>query len=386
MKKKLLYFLLILILSISCSENKNKSPNASSKQESQIENTRKANDYPSSQFFVQNNSKLINSMESISGISTNPSIIIQKGILEVNLREGNLSTDTNENIKLIKNNQINGVLNLKHAVTNAIINGTTDIVQADKIVFVPDEPLHPSIVYDLVFTEEETNNIYRERIFIAGANRCDPSGYFSRVPVNGTEKNNGQIVNLALKENVYLDKSLGNIAIVGWDHLISNSFYFRINNRTPGAKYKIIAAYGAYDIPGHECELYFQRDIKSPFPTWVDNNYGSKTTKVTDEDATIHNPNTKKFYHFTKTYLVIKVFNSSNVDITATDTAELSLEQTNSLYGLPISFTSEEESSLLAYLNRGNNNSYSVALGGLILGIFGFFISRRLFGKKEDNE
>ena len=72
------------------------------------------------------------------------------------------------------------------------------------------------------------------------------------------------------------------------------------------------------------------------------------------------------------------------MDVTSSDKGIISLQQTDSVYGLP-NFKIEEESSLLAYLNRGNNNSYSMVLIGLTVGIFAFFLSRRLFDRKEDN-
>jgi len=319
----------------------------------------------------------------LSGISTTPSVLVRDGIVRIRLVEGRLTTSSGEEVLIVKNNQIVGTLNLKNAATQIPISGTT-IVTNDTILFTPDEPLHPEIVYSLVFIENETKTEIKEKVFISAANYCNPLSYFSKVPLQKIPTSSNQFARLEIQKNIYTDAVLGDVAIIGWDHISSNNFYFKINDRTLDAKYKVITAYGSYNIPGHECELYYQRDINSPFPTWVDNNYGSKSTKVTWEDTAIHNPISKEYYRFAKSYIVLKVFNSSNVDVTSSDKGILSLQQTDRVYGLP-NFKTDEESSLLAYLNRGNNNSYSMVLIGLTVGIFAFFLSRRLFDQKEDN-
>ncbi|MBK8396551.1 MAG: hypothetical protein IPL26_15130 [Leptospiraceae bacterium] len=317
------------------------------------------------------------------GISTNSNIIIQNRSVIILLKDGIFQTNSEKNISLISNNQINGKLFFKDVTSGEGINGIT-VVAADKVTFTPEMPLKPAIVYQLVFIDNFSKKEYKENIFISAANVCNPEEYISKVPVQKSSIGSNETVSLPLQEHKYQDTSLGPVSIIAWDHLVGGSFYFKIQNRSNNAKYRIVNSFGIYNIPGHECELYFQRDSNSPFPTWTDNNYGSKVTKVTDEDTVIYHPITKEFYKFSKTYLMVKVFNESNVDITSVDNAILTLEQTDTLYGLPVSFNSDEESSLLAYLNHGNNNSYSMVLGGLIVGIFAFFLSRRFFKREED--
>ncbi len=376
--KYIFYFLLILFSFLSsCSDNKppvqHSDASIQSKETKTISGTIR-NDLHSGKSLVYNGS---------IGIATDANIQVKDGYLEILLQAGGVKTALGQNIQFLKNNELNGTLSLSDAITNAVISGTIEITKEFNLRFVPDIAFNPNIIYHLTFIEDLTNREYSEKIFIAGANYCNPSGYFSAVPVQ--RRSNGSTANLLIKDSIFKDPVIGQVAILGWDHQTSNNFNFKINNRTPNARYKIVAAYGSYNISGHECELYLQRDANSPFPTWVDSNYASKITKVTQEDTALRNPMTKEFYSYAKTFILVKVFNSANVDITGVDTGILSLEQTDSLYGLPVSLNNEEESSLLAYLNRGNNNSYSMVLGGLIVGIFGFFLSRRLLKRKEDN-
>ena len=373
---KFAIILTLLVFSFFYCSDSNKNPSSS--------NTTTANESRSREEISPNrNWNVTPTSSEFNGISTNPDIIIQNGILSVNLKSGMLTTSSSQTAQLVVNNQINGTLSLKDIISGGSINGVT-VVTMDKITFTPDKPLHSNMVYQFVFLENSTNIQHKENIFISVANLCNPESYFSKVPVQKSVPGSNEVRNIEIQNAISKDSSSEPIAIIAWDHSTSKSFYFKILNRSTGAKYKIVSSLGVYNIPGHECELYHQRDSNSPFPTWTDYNYGSKVTKVTSEDTMIHHPITKEFYSFSKTYLLIKVFNQSNVDITSADNATLSLEQTDSLYGLPLAFNSDEDSSLLAYLNRGNNNSYSMVLGGLIVGIFAFFLSRRIF--KRDDE
>ena len=342
---KFAIILTLLVFSFFYCSDSNKNPSSS--------NTTTANESRTREEISPNrNWNVTPTSSEFNGISTNPDIIIQNGILSVNLKSGMLTTSSSQTAQLVVNNQINGTLSLKDIISGGSINGVTVVTM--------------------------------ENIFISVANLCNPESYFSKVPVQKSVPGSNEVRNIEIQNAISKDSSSEPIAIIAWDHSTSKSFYFKILNRSTGAKYKIVSSLGVYNIPGHECELYHQRDSNSPFPTWTDYNYGSKVTKVTSEDTMIHHPITKEFYSFSKTYLLIKVFNQSNVDITSADNATLSLEQTDSLYGLPLAFNSDEDSSLLAYLNRGNNNSYSMVLGGLIVGIFAFFLSRRIF--KRDDE
>lgn len=323
-----------------------------------------------------------NSSNIYSGISTNSNILVKGGYLEILLQTGILKSSDGQNIQILNGKDLNGKLEVSDLVTNEVVEGSIEITKELNLKFIPDSSFSPSIIYQVSFIDDKVKGKITEKIFISEANYCKPESYFSSIQV--LSLSNGEVANLVIKDNVYKDYSQGQVAVFGWDHQTAKSFNFKIKNRTQGAKYKIVAAYGSYNVQGHECELYLQRDVNSPFPTWVDSNYADKVTKVTEEDASIRNPITKEFYNFSKTFILVKVFNSTNIDITGTDTGVLSLEQTDSLYGLPVSLGNEEDSSLLAYLNRGNNNSYSMVLGGLIVGIFGFFLSRRLFRKEED--
>jgi hypothetical protein len=378
--KYIIYLLIFFFSFQACSDKKNKASHSSS------------SIYPSSE--SKNNSKPQNELQTGKkksemfgsiGISTNPNIKVKAGYIEFFLNAGALENGNGKSQILVKDNQLIGSLSLSNAVTNIKIAGRIEILKNGNLKLIPETELDFNNIYNISFIEEHTNLEYSEKIFISVANYCKPSSYFFTVPIQKISGGIENTVGLEIKENIFKDPKLGQVAIVGWDHISSNSFYFKINNQTAGAKYKIVAAYGVYNIPEHECELYLQRDVNSPFPTWVDSNYGNKTTTVTQEDTTIRDPATGEFYSFAKTFILVKVFNSANIDITGTDTGVLSLEQTDSLYGLPISLNSDEESSLLAYLNRGNNNSYSMVLGGLIVGIFGFFLSRRLLKRKDDN-
>ncbi len=378
--KYILYLLIVFLSLQACSDKKDKASHSNS------------STHPSSE--SKNNGILQNELQTGKnfsekagniGISTHPNIKVKLGYIELFLNAGVLENGNGKSQILVKDNQLSGSLSLSNAVTNVKIAGRIEILKNGNLKFIPETELDSNNIYNISFLEENTNLEYSEKIFVAAANYCNPSSHFFPVPIQRISGGSGNTVGLEIKENTFKDPKLGQVAIVGWDHLSSNSFYFKINNQTAGAKYKIVAAYGAYKIPDHECELYLQRDVNSPFPTWVDSNYGNKTTTVTQEDTTIRNPATGEFYSYAKTFILVKVFNSSNIDITGTDTGVLSLEQTDSLYGLPVSLNSEEDSSLLAYLNRGNNNSYSMVLGGLIVGIFGFFLSRRLLKRKDDN-
>lgn len=328
-------------------------------------------------------SKNSSPQKGLSGISTSTNIFLQDGIVYLKLQDGVFTTSSGTTVRLITDNQIIGTLSLRNAVTNFPINGIT-LATNDQISITPDNPLVPEIVYALTFLDNRTKMEVNEKIFISTANYCNPDSLYSNIPLQKLPTSSNQFARLEIKNNIFKDPLLGPIMVVGWDHQSSNNFYFKINDRTAGAKYKIVTSYGAYNIPEHECELYYQRDTTSPYPTWIDNNYGAKNTKVTWEDTTFHNPISKEYYRFTKTFIVLKVFDSSNVDITSIDSAVVSLQQTDSVYGLPIS-NIEEDSSLLAYLNRGNNNSYSMVLIGLTVGIFAFFLSRRLLNNKEEN-
>ncbi len=378
--KYLLYLIIVFLSLQACSEKKDKASHSNSSK------------YPSSE--SKNNGNLQNHLQvekknleviGNTGISTNPNIKVKVGYIEFFLNSGILENKNGKSKILVKDNQLSGSLSLSNAVTNVKIAGRIEILKNGNLKFIPETELDSNNIYNISFIEENTNLEYSEKIFVAVANYCNPSSHFFPVPVQRISVGSGNTVGLEIKENIFKDPKLGQVAIVGWDHVSSNSFYFKINNQTDSAKYKIVAAYGAYNIPDHECELYLQRDVNYPFPTWEDSNYGNKTTTVTQEDTTIRDPATKEFYSFSKTFILVKVFNSANIDITGTDTGVLSLEQTDNLYGLPVSLNNEEDSSLLAYLNRGNNNSYSMVLGGLIVGIFGFFLSRRLLKRKDDN-
>ncbi|MBK7053594.1 MAG: hypothetical protein IPQ05_15075 [Leptospiraceae bacterium] len=324
--------------------------------------------------------------EPYTGISTNSNILVKEGFIEIQLNSGSLDIGFERKLQMLKDNQLNANLSLSDAVTNTKMEGSVEITKEANIRFIPETKLSFNNVYTISFQEEQTSLEYSEKIFISVANYCNPSDSFSKVPIQSNSQYNGQTVNLTIKDNIFQDQGYGKVAIVGWDHKSLQSFHFKIKNQTDGAKYKIVAVFGSYNIPSHECELYLQRDKTSPYPTWVDSNYSSKTTTVTEEDAIIRDPFTKDFYSFAKTFILVKVSDSTNTDITSTDNAVLSLEQTDTLYGLPVSLTNEDESPLLAYLNRGNNNSYSMVLGGLIVGIFGFFLSRRWMRRKEEEK
>ncbi|HMV44997.1 MAG TPA: hypothetical protein PK079_02545 [Leptospiraceae bacterium] len=321
-----------------------------------------------------------------SGIATHPLIEVKEGRIKIILENGYLTLGSKEKVQLVGNeNTIQAAVSLVEANNyNSQIEGYIEDVNKNEIIFVPSVSLKHTSVYKMNIRDEKNKKEYSEIIYIAAANYCDSNSYFSKIPLQQLPKGSEKKIDLSIKENSFKDKEQGQISALAWDHKTSNNFYFSITNQTQGAKYKILAVYGVYNIPGHECELYLQRETSDLYLTWTDSNYASKVTKITHEDTAIRNYSTQNFYGFSKTYILVKVVSSDNLNITAQDNGILSLQQTDSSYELPVSSNIEEESSLLAYLNKGNNNNYSMVLGGLIVGIFGFFLSRKLI-RKEDN-
>lgn len=322
------------------------------------------------------------------GISTQPSIQVADGRITFFLKEGILPFANGDKLQaVIGDNQLNLTFSLIEVNNlNILVEGSFEKIHKNEIIFVPSVGLKSTSVYKINLKEENTKRNYTEIIYIAAANYCNPNSYLSKVMLQGLPQGSDRVLNLEIKQNTFVDLDQGVVSAIAWNHNTSNNFYFSINNQTPSAKYKILAVYGVYNIPGHECELYLQRETGDLFLTWTDANYGTKKTMITNEDTAIKDIKTQKFYNFGKTFILIKVLSAENSNITAQDNGVLTLEQTDNSYELPVSVDSEEESSLLAYLNRGNNNNYSMVLGGLIVGIFGFFLSRKLINKDDEND
>ncbi|MFW5808050.1 MAG: hypothetical protein ACOCWH_03245, partial [Spirochaetota bacterium] len=107
-------------------------------------------------------------------------------------------------------------------------------------------------------------------------------------------------------------------AVFGWtfDSDDNYSFMFSVQNKPAGSRV-LITAYGVYDIPGHEHEVYYQRwsDTNEPVKDFDITRYSTISinpmdTAIRKDDGTYHD--------FAETYVEITVLDAAGNDITAT--------------------------------------------------------------------
>jgi len=307
------------------------------------------------------------------GTTTSPDMFVDKGVLVGNLNCGKMKKEDGTRAQVVLNGAINGSFVVRDP-SGAVVNGQTMVI-ADDFVFIPSTRLISDSVYTITFNLTGAAP-FTEKIYMAVDNTCQADSLFKKAVVYGAD------ANPVIKDSAIVDNNGAIRSIVGWD-FSKGRFYMNLQNKTAGAKY-ILTLYGVYDIPGHGCEVYFQRFASAPYnPVENLDITGWGQMLVDETDSSIPNPAGGN-YSFAKTYIQLKVYDESNNDITTTDTGSVQLQLTSqkvaastqsskALSGAPM-FQPPEKSSLSAFLGRSSTNVMILALI-LIVGAAGLLVT-----------
>lgn len=255
----------------------------------------------------------------------------------------------------------------------------TEVTVGDGTVTVsPEEPLNPENVYDINI--DDGTNEYSESVYLPYDNICDAGSPYANAkyfPV--AEYNNGGRAGNPIEvpfSDYLVNTEDGAYVIGGWD-FDNDNFRLMIKKQTPQAQYVLVVANGIYDLPGHECELYYQRYTRPPYSPAIDLEFTNRGNQsrwwlFTDQDVSIKNSATGEYHSFAKTFVVIKVYDKDGNDITATDDAEIVIVRTTDEAKIK---KTAANTGLLASASRG---STVFVLPAALLVILGFFIIRMI--------
>lgn len=317
------------------------------------------------------------------GTSTSPNVVIENGVIIGYLDEGKLTTGEGTQVVVVTDGALVGSIQVVNVTNgNAPVSGTIQII-GDDVIFIPDAPLNQQDVYAVIITMPDGSTVVIN-LYLAVDNTCNANSLFASVNVL-TDSSTPTIAS-QVKTDGNGDKKF----LLGWDFAAGN-FTMKLENKTAGAKY-VLTAFGVYDISGHSCEVYYQRWSGTGAPVQNVDISGMGTISVDPTDSSLPKPG-GGFYSFAKTYVQLKVYNSSGADITETDTATVKITKTAAtaaamkagngtalaaLSGSPKFMP--QQNSLLAYIGRSKANVRLVAgillVSGIGLGLI-FFMRRR---------
>lgn len=253
-----------------------------------------------------------------SGVSSNDQIEVENGNIVVNVVDGVLAID-GVDLQLVVQDE-NGTWVLAEDVSITVKNNSGEIVPGTffvdpltgVITFVPDYPLDVSETYTISVSAGDT--VYEATIIVALDDLAMADSLFSSVHLytSGTH-------NLSVKDLVVNGK-----AVFGWEFGGSgNSFTIRLNGIDEGALV-YITAYGTYNIPGHENQVYYQRWGSGPNEGKPVKDYlwNGGTLNVNEQDYTLDSGDND--YSFWSTYLEIIIIKDGE-DITASSGATLKI-------------------------------------------------------------
>jgi len=257
-----------------------------------------------------------------SGVSGNDQIEIENGNIVVNVVDGVLAIDGVDLQLVVQDGDGNWVLaadvsiivknNSGEALAGEVVVGS----ETGVITFVLDEPLDVSETYTIVVTVGDS--VHEATIIVA----VDDTGtgdesMFASVPLYSTGSHSFNMNELIVNGK----------AILGWEFGESpERFTLKLENLEEGAEV-FLTAYGTYNIPGHESEVYYQKWAS----TWGDYIEGEpvkdylwdgRTLVVDESDYTLDSADND--YSFWSTYLKLRIIKDGE-DITASSGATLKI-------------------------------------------------------------
>jgi len=250
-----------------------------------------------------------------SGVSSNDQIEVENGNIIVNVVDGVLAID-GVDLQLVV--QENGDWVLAADVSIIVKNNSGETVPGEVMVdpltgvitFVPDQSLDVSETYTISVSSGD--DVYEATIIVALDDLAMADSLFAGVQLysSGTH-------NLSVQDLVVNGK-----AIFGWEFGESiNRFRISLTGIDEGARV-YITAYGTYNIPGHENQVYYQRwgsgsNEGKPVKDYL---WNGGALNVNEQDYTLDSGDND--YSFWSTYLEIVVIKDGE-DITASSGAIL---------------------------------------------------------------
>lgn len=224
-------------------------------------------------------------------------------------------------------------------------------------IFTPTNPLSAGLLYTV--TIKVNDQIFVATVMIAVDNVCQSNSIFKNVPM-------GKVGGIDVKYLIVNGK-----VIFGWK--FGTPIKIKLVQVEKGATVKL-TAYGTYDIPGQECQVYFQRWVNTGKPVenyvWQTNSGGvTGIIGVNAEDSSLDGD---ADYSFEKTYIELKIFDKTGKDISLTSKANLVVTpwpQGSSLAGYLVSQT------------KKNKYPIGMTLFGLAFILSGLFV----FNRKRHN-
>jgi hypothetical protein len=255
-----------------------------------------------------------------SGVSGNEQIEVENGNIVVNPVDGVLAIDGID-LQLVVQDE-NGSWVLAEDVTVSVYNNSGEAVSGEVavdpetgvITFVPEDPLDVSETYTISVTAGDS--VHETTIIIA----VDDTGsgdesMFASVPLYSTGS-----YSLGMNELIVNGK-----AILGWEFGESpERFTVKLENIEEGAEV-FLTAYGTYNIPGHESEVYYQKwastgELFNEGEPVKDFKWSGFTIRVDESDYTLDSADND--YSFWSTYLELRIIRDGE-DITALSGAVL---------------------------------------------------------------
>lgn len=246
--------------------------------------------------------------DSGTGVSSNDDITVSEGRIEIKVENGKIEL-SGENVTLITKNEdgtwslIDGISITAKDEDGNDVAGTIHVDETTgTIYFVPSAGLDTGKTYTIIVVVN--GKTYKETIILSVDDTCKSNSMFAPVQLRSA--------------GTYTVKQLisNGKAIFGWN--FGSAFRIRMQNLEAGAKV-MLTAFGVYDIPGHECEVYYQRWKTTQKPV-EDFEWSGFTIRVDETDSSIDSD--KNDFSFTKTYFVLKVVKDGE-DITATTNAKV---------------------------------------------------------------
>lgn len=256
-----------------------------------------------------------------SGVSSNDQIEVENGNIVVNVVDGVLAIDGVDLRLVVKD--ANGTWVLADGVAVTVNNNSGEAVPGQVVVdpetgvitFVPDEPLDVSETYTIIVTVGD--QIHEATIIVA----VDDTGtgdesMFASVPLYSTGSHSFRMDELIVNGK----------AILGWEFGESpENFTVKLENIEEGAVV-YLTAYGTYNIPGHESEVYYQKwgsgSGSNEGKPVKDALWNGGTLTVDEADYTLDSGDND--YSFWSTYLEIVIIKDGE-DITASSGATLKI-------------------------------------------------------------
>ncbi|MCB1157853.1 MAG: hypothetical protein H7A25_19350 [Leptospiraceae bacterium] len=315
------------------------------------------------------------------GLSEHPILKVRKGLISISASD--LHQSYPELVKVEEKNALYGYAELQSLNGKEIpLKESLLLEETGKknYVFIPQISPDPKEAYRFAFKDCKGNEIFSAHLFFAARDLCKDHN-LQKVKVLQA-KNPGEVLNLSIQETLIKDSEWGNVVLLSWNHKSSSNFHLEFQKTVSDTKYILQQAFGVYDIPGRECELYYQRSINPPFNPISGLEYKAEGWTMTSEDLFIsRSQNT--FYNFQKTYLVFRVLSSKdNKDLSNEDTSKIKITRTELFYR-PENRTGKE-SQLLAYLSDSGDRGKLTLLTILLLSILSILVFRKFSRERFD--